>query len=392
MKLTKRTVDSLPAKTKDYFVWDDELKGFGLRILPSGRRTFLVQYRQGGRTRRVKIGRYGNVTPDEARKRAKELLGDVAGGSNPAESIATYRKALTISSLCDRFMKEHVAVHCKPTTEREYRRSGDIFIKPRFGALKINDLKRADVAKLHHDLRHKPTQANRTLGVLSKMFNLAELWGLRDEGTNPTRLIKKYPERRVERFLSPAEIRRLNEVLNACEADGSESAAACNAFRLLQLTGCRLSEIQTLQWADIRPEYIHLRDSKTGARKVPLSSACKIVLSQIDRDAENPYVIVGQIEGHHITDLQKPWRRIRKKADLEDVRIHDLRHTFASIAVMGGKSLPEVAKLLGHTQIQTTARYAHLADDAIKRASEDVGLEIGAAMGLRPTQPKLTVV
>lgn len=329
---------------------------------------------------------------NKARKRAKELLGDVAGGSNPAESIATYRRAPTIASLCDRFMKEHVEVRCKPTTQREYRRSCDIFIKPRFGALKINDLKRADVAKLHHDLRHKPTQANRTLGVLSKMFNLAELWGLRDEGNNPTRLIKKYPERRVERFLSPAEIKRLTDVLNTSEADTSETSAACNAFRLLLLTGCRLSEIQTLQWADVRPDYIYLRDSKTGARKVPLSSACKIVLSQIDRIAGNPHVIVGQVEGQHITDLQKPWRRIRKKADLEDVRIHDLRHTFASIAVMGGKSLPEVAKLLGHTQIQTTARYAHLADDAIRRAGEEVGQEIGAAMGLRAGKPRLTLV
>jgi hypothetical protein len=174
-KLTKRSVEKLPARDADYIIFDSDVNGFGVRVLPSGRRSYLVQYRSGGRTRRIAICQHGAVTVEGARKRAKELLGSVAAGQNPAEVIALHRGAPTVASVGQRFLKEHVALRCKPSTGREYRRALELFIYPAMGNHKIVDVTRADIAKLHHAGRDTPYQANRTLGVLSKMFTLCEV-------------------------------------------------------------------------------------------------------------------------------------------------------------------------------------------------------------------------
>jgi len=369
-KLTKRTIDAAQADTeRDYFIWDDEMPGFGLRVLRSGMKTYQIQYRKGGRTRRNSIGKHGTITPDEARKIAKETLGRVAKGDNPAEERAIHRGAATVADVCERFMNEYVPIHCKETTAKEYRRSVDMFIKPVIGTRKVPDIIRTDIAKLHHDLRDKPYQANRTLGVLSVVFNQCEIWGLRTDGSNPCRHVKKYTEKKRERFLSEDELKRLWEALDECERDGSESAAACNAYRLLILTGCRLGEIQTLKWEYIREDGIYLPDSKTGAKKVYIGQAVHDALAKIECEEGNPYVIPGAVEGNYLTDLQRPWRRIRKKAKLEELRIHDLRHSFASFGLMSGLSIAEIGKLLGHSQVQTTARYTHLAEKVAESAA-----------------------
>ena len=379
-KLTKRTVEALKPEEKEYIVFDCDISGFGVRVLPSGRKTYLVQYRAGGRTRRVKIGKHGNVTADEARNKARELLGAVAKGDNPAELRSQHRGSPTIGTVCDRFYREHVQERCKPSTQSEYKRAIDLFIKPAIGAFKVVDVERSDIAALHHKYREKPYQANRTLGVLSKMFNLCEVWGLRPDGSNPCRHVPKYREEKRERFLSGGELASLGDVLTACEADGSETKYVVAAFRLLVLTGCRLGEIQTLKWEYVQDGYLMLPDSKTGARRIPVSPSAQAVLDSLERRTGNEYVIAGAKPKQHVTDLQKPWRRIRKKAGLESVRIHDLRHTFASNAVMQGQPLPIVAKLLGHTQIQTTMRYAHLDDDPLKEAAALISNSLALSM------------
>jgi integrase len=382
-KLTKRSVDALLPREQDYIEFDAEVKGFGLRVLPSGKKTYLVQYRSGGRTRRVKIGRHGPLTADSARKKAKELLGAVAKGSNPADEISEHRGAPTVATVCERFYRDHVLERCKPSTQREYRRSIDLFIKPAIGTFKIVDVTRADIARLHHAHHAKPYQANRTLGVLSKMFNLSEVWGLRNDGTNPCRHVPKYTEHKRERFLLPFELVGLGRVLSEVEADGSETPHVVAAFRLLVLTGCRLSEIQMLKWAYVHNGYINLPDSKTGGRRIPLPPAAQAVLDNVDRRPGNEYVIAGTIDGQAVTDLQKPWRRIRQRAGLPGVRIHDLRHTYASNAVRRGLSLPLVGKLLGHTQIQTTMRYVHLADNPVKDAARLVSDDLSRQLKTR---------
>ena len=379
-KLTKRTVEALEPQERDFIAFDDEVKGFGVRVFPNGKMTYLAQYRSSGRTRRVKIGRHGVLTADEARNKAKEVLGAVAKGDNPAGVISDHRRAPTVATVCDRFYREHVMERCKPTTQREYKRSIELFIKPAIGPFKIVDVTRADLSALHHKWRDRPYQANRTLGVLSKMLNLSELWGLRADGSNPCRHIRKYKEQKRETFLSAAQIVSLGKVLAAARSDESESAYVVGALQLLALTGCRLSEIQTLKWSYVHGGYMNLPDSKTGARRIPLSTEAVQVLESLPRVAGNEYVIAGEIDGQHLSDLQRPWRRIRKLAGLEHVRIHDLRHTYASNALMQGLSIAMVGKLLGHSQIQTTMRYVHLADEPVRDAVRQVAGLIGKSL------------
>lgn len=383
MRITKRTVDALSAKVDDYFVWDDDLSGFGVRVLSSGRKTFYVQYRAGGRTRRVKIGSHGAITADEARKQARRIFGDVARGENPAEAIQTARQAPTLAAACDRFLRDHVAVRCKPKTAHEYQRTIERVIKPALGAHRLVNIARADIARLHHQLRETPYQANRVLSILSKLFNCCEIWGLRPEGMNPCRLVPKFPERKRERFLSARELQTLGSVLSQAEQNGSETPHVIAAFRLLILTGCRLREIQTLQWDFVTGGYLALPDTKTGARRIPLTKEAQAVLAALPRAQDNPYVIIGHVPGQHVTDLERPWRRLRVKAGLDEVRIHDLRHTYASNALASGMGLEMVGKLLGHASIQTTQRYAHLADEQVRDAANLVAGSIGRDLGGR---------
>lgn len=369
-KLTKRSVEALRPEAKDYFVWDDDIKGFGVRIMATGARTYQAQYRKGGRTRRISLGRHGNITTEQARLKAREVMGLVAKGDNPAEEIAQHRRAPSIAALCERFFEAHVLENCKPTTQAEYRRAIDKFINPEIGAFRVVDVERKDIAELQNKHRDIPYQANRTLGVLSKMFNLAEVWGLRPDGSNPCRHVPKYREKKRERFLSRKELQRLGQVLSEAEQDGSESPFIVAGFRLLILTGCRLGEIQTLKWEYITPRHIELPDSKVGARRIPLPQAARDVLDALPFYADNPYVIAGKLEGRYATDFQHPWRRIRERAGLPTARIHDLRHTYASMAVSGGMPIQMVGRLLGHSQLQTTMRYAHLADEPVLEAAQ----------------------
>lgn len=383
-KLTKRFVEKLEIKEKDYIVFDGELPGFGVRIMPSGKRFFLIQYRRHGRTRRVMIGQFGPVTTEIARKEALRMLGDVRGNDgDPAAVRDRERQSTTMKELGSRFLNEYVAARCKPTTQAEYKRSVELFINPFFGNQRVRTVTSADVAELHGAHAHIPYQANRTLGVLSKMMNLAAIWGIREKYTNPCEDIERYPEHKRERFLSTEEIKRLGQVLTQFDSDGLESKYAVAAFRLLLLTGCRLREIQTLQWSfiDLETCQINLPDSKTGAKIIHIGNAAIKVLERLPKIDNNPYVIVGKFEGTHLTDLQRPWRRIRKEAGLDNVRIHDLRHTYASGGVLIGESLPMIGKLLGHTQVQTTARYAHLASDPMKAAATRISERLATALG-----------
>jgi integrase len=382
-KLTKRTIEAAPAREKDYIIFDSELPGFGLRVLPSGRRSYLVQYRVGSRTRRVSMGLHGAITPHEARKLALQLLAAVRAGGDPSAERRAERGAMTLEELGVRFLRDYVPQHCKASTAREYRRAFELFINPTLGRLKVHDVDRKDVAQFHHDLRHIPYQANRALGVLSKALNQAELWGLRPDATNPCRHVKKYREERRERFLSPEELQRLGKVLDELDREGLESPYVTAAIRLLLFTGCRLSEILTLHWehVDVDGRVIRLPDSKTGAKLVHLGPPALDVLTRLDPKADNSFVIRGKLPGTHLTDLQKPWRRIRSRAGLNDLRLHDLRHSFASRAVALGEGLPMIAKLLGHTQIATTSRYAHLADQPIKAAADRIASDLAKSMG-----------
>jgi integrase len=383
--ITKRAVDAAGARSVDSYLWDRELHGFGLKVTPAGSKVYLVQYQLGGRngrTRRITIGRHGELTPTAARTEAKRLLGEIAAGRDPADERDKVKGDKSLAVVLEQFMAEHVRPKLKASTAREYERSARLYIVPRLGRRPVGDLMRQDIAKLHHQLGDTPYQANRILALLSKFFGWAEKHGLRPDGSNPCRHVEKYREGRRERFLSQAELGRLGDALRQAETDKSCSPWVIAAIRLLTFTGARRNEILTLRWEHVSEEHgcLMLPDSKTGRKAVHLNPPALDVLQSIPRLEGNPYVICGERPWRHLVNLEKPWQRIRKAAKLEDVRLHDLRHSFASVAASGGQSLIVIGKMLGHSQPATTARYAHLADDPVKAASDAVGARIAAAM------------
>ncbi len=386
-KLTKRIVEAFEIQNKDYLIWDADLSGFGVRIYPSGKKTYLIQYRAGKRTRRYTIGAHGVLTADEARLEAKRLLGDVARGEDPSGKRQSQLHAPTISALCDRFLSDYAERHCKPSTYRDYASNIRRFVKPAFGPMLINDVTRADVAALHLKISEKtPYQANRVLGLLSKVFNTAEDWGLRTEGTNPARRVKKNREEEKKRYLRDEEQTRLGQVLMRCLQEDTETIHIVSAIMLLMLTGCRMSEITTLKWDYVHYNHLDLPDSKTGRRRIPLPREAYDIIMGLPRLNGNPYVILGNTETGYLTDLEKPWRRIRKRAGLEDVRLHDLRHTYASVAITNGIDPFMLKEIMGHKNLTTTLRYAHLADDAVQRAAGSVASRLASTIQARPSQ------
>jgi integrase len=388
-RITKRAVDALASEGGvTTWLWDIEMPGFGVRCRGSGKH-YLVRYRKGdGRgapIRTVTIGRHGAPwTAEMARVEARRLLADVAMGNDPAGRKAADRVAPTVADLAARFLEEHVAAKRKERTAAEYRRLVRLLVLPVLGKCKVAAVSRADIAKLHHGLRATPYQANRVLAVLSKMLNLAEAWGWRADGSNPCRNIEKYRERKRGRLLSSDELARLGAALAAWQ--GSPYVVA--AVRLLLLTGARLNEVLTMQWSfiDFERSEVRLPDSKTGSKTLHLPNAAMAVLAGVPRIEGNPYVCVGNRPGRHLVNIQKPWRAIRAAAGLPDLRLHDLRHAFASIGASAGLGLPIIGKLLGHTQAATTHRYAHLAADPVKAAAESIATSITAAVN-GPSDP-----
>ena len=382
-RITKRAVDAAKPGKRDRFLWDEALTGYGCKITPVGGRVYIVQYRTGGRLRRYTIGKHGDPwTPDQARREAARLLREVATGRDPAEAKAAGRKAPTLADLAERFLSDHVETKTKARTAAEYRRLLDLHVLPVLGRRKVAQITRADVAKIHHALRATPYQANRVLAVLSKVFNLAEKWGYRPDGSNPCRHVEKFKERRRERFLSTDELARLGDTLAEAEAQGSEMPSVITAIRLLILTGARKSEILTARWeqVDFERTCLRLPDSKTGEKVIPLGAAALEVLNNAPRVDGNAHICPGEKPEASLVGLQKAWERLRARAGLADVRVHDLRHSFASVGAAGGDSLVVLGALLGHRTQATTARYAHLADDPVRAAADRISGEIDAAM------------
>jgi integrase len=382
-KLTKRYVENAAPGSKDIILWDTEIRGFGCKVTPKGKRSYFLYYRnESGRQRRPTIGTHGNITCEQARAIAQDWSADVRQGRDPSSERQSKRKAPTIADLCERFLREHSVVHNKEKPHYNNCRLVERFVLTAWSGRKVHEITRKDVSVLHHQLRKTPYQANRVLAMISKLMNLAEQWGYRPDGTNPTKHVEKYRESKRERYLTGEELSRLSAVLNEADTTATEEPAVTAAIRLLIATGCRMSEILTLEWSwvDIDRRRLNLPDSKTGAKTIHLNGLAIEILSGIQRIPDNPHVIVGAIAGQHLVNLQKPWRRIRKAAQLENLRIHDLRHSFASFAAGLGEGLNMIGKLLGHSQAQTTHRYAHLADDPIKAANERVGEAISGLM------------
>ncbi len=384
---TKIAVDSIKHGDCVQFIWDDDLTGFGLRVQPSGAKVYIVQYRTAeGRTRRMTIGKHRDPwTPDKARQRAAKLLLEAAAGGDPASDRQAKRKkgnGPTIANLADKYMAEVAELTKKPRSVDEDRRNLEKYIRPALGRKLVTAVTKQDVQKLHHEMRDRPAVANRTRALLSHMYTKAAEFGMVEDGFNPVRGVKKYKEGKRERYLTVAELARLGDALAEAEETRAEPAAAIVAIRLLIFTACRRNEILTLKWdyVDFDAACLRLPESKTGAKIVHLSAPALEILQGIDQKDDNPYVLAGRKPRNHLIGLNHVWLRIRTKARLLDVRLHDLRHSYASVAVGLGEGLPIVGKMLGHSQAATTERYAHLHADPVKAATERVGAAIAGMM------------
>ena len=377
--ISRRTVDALSVE-KDTVFWDRELAGFGVRVYPSGSKVYVVQTRGPQGAKRATVGRHGVITADQARRRAAAAIARIKAGEDPGLSPRPGRESPTVAEVASRYLREHVEVRCKPATVGHYRTVVDRHIVPALGSVRIAALTPKHVADLHYGLRERPYTANLAVDTLSQMIGQAETWGLVPEGNNPCRQVQRYREGRRERFLTDVEFRRLGRVLDEMEAAGEVPVHALAAIRLLMLTGCRRNEVMTLRWEDVNLDAgeLRLRDAKTGPRVVSLSPAAAAVLAAVPRVDGNPRVIAGRRPGQKLTTVYNHWLRIRARAELDDVRLHDLRHSFASRALALGESLPVIAKLLGHSQLRSAARYAHLGGDAVKEAAARVADAIGA--------------
>ena len=424
-RITKTVVDRLKPGE---IVWDTEINGFGARC-QTQTKVYVLKAREGGRQRWFTLGRHGApLTPDNARKEALSKLGAIADGNTPAASRDAAKRNPMLKTYALDFMRDHVQAKRKARTADSYQDLLDRLIIPVLGNLKLKDVQLADVARLHRKWQRTPYQANRALALVSKMLNLAERDGFRPHNSNPCRHVEKFKEEKRQRFLSEVELATLGQALADAERDGSENVYVVAIIRLLLFSGARVNEILSLRWenVDFERAMLHLPDSKTGQKSIYLSAPALEVLDALPRMKSNPHVIVGEKPGAALVNIQKPWRRLRKvvtvrlwaehgneairqmvailatkmdrtptweecvqAADAEklmltgglvDVRLHDLRHSFASVAATGGLSLPMIGKLLGHTQAATTHRYSHLSADPVRAANESIGERIAAMM------------
>lgn len=409
VKITKRAVDALAPHERPYIAFDTELAGFGVRVMPSGAMSYVVEYRPhgGGRgvaKRRVTISKVGALTPDQARKAAADMLALVRLGGDPAAEKAEKRNALTVAGLCETFVTQHLDTKLKDATAEGHflalKRLKDVH-----GSMKADALSKAQVATLHTKMSDTPYAANRALAVWSKLYSWAGTRGLVPDGVNPARGIEKYREQGRERFLTGEELARLGDALRLAETeglpwhvDGTKLGSkhlpkepnrrrvldpfAVAAIRLLILTGARLREILDARWSQVDFErgILFLAESKTGKKPIYLSAAAQAVLTGLPRVEGNPHIIAGIKDGAPRADLKKPWEAVRRAAGLEGLRLHDLRHSFASVGAGASLGLPIIGKLLGHTQPATTHRYAHLDADPLRRAVDTIGATIAAAM------------
>ena len=369
-KLTKTLVEGLVPNHKDYFVWDNELRGFGIKVTTKGRKVFVIQYRIAGVgcSKRMTIGVHGELHIKRARDEAKDLLHDARKGNDPRADLCEIKAASTMSEVLDIFYDEHVKRYLKPSTIENYELIRRVHLQPAFGKLKLTDMSRERVTRFHAKYQNEPYSGNKLLAILSKFFNWCEQRELISQGTNPCRHIQKFKEPARERYLNADEIKRLIAVLDSAVENGLAMPSAVNAIRLLMLTGARRNEVLSLKWeyVDLEQEVINLPDSKSGKKTITLSDKAATLLRSIERGS-NPFVFPGQKVDAQLVNIKSPWQRIRSAADLEDLRLHDLRHTYASLAINNGVALELISKLLGHAQLRTTQRYAHLQNETLKR-------------------------
>ncbi len=376
-KLTKADIDCCCPKEKHYFVWDTEIKGFGCQILKSGTKKTYVFYYHSPLTRKkayIKIGCHGNITVDFARNRAKNLSAAVASGIDPREEkkekIIEEKLSTLFCDFFEVFKTKYITVEYKDKG-RSNMNFAKLHILPYFGQKKLEEISAKDIRQFLDSLSHITTTANRCFALLSMAFRKAEDWEYLPPKGNPCTGVRKYKENKKQRFLSHLELKKLEEALSLQKEQQKTSYCTVNAILLILYTGCRKREILDLKWENVHLNdcYMHLADTKTGETARPLNQKAIDLLSSMVPKEGNPYVFYGKVPGKPLAEIKTAWGKVLKRAGINDFCIHDLRHSFASFYLSQGVDLYTVSKLLGHKNIATTTRYAHLELEQLKKAT-----------------------
>jgi len=386
-KLSKSVIEKLSPTDADYVVWDDELPGFGVRVKPTGVKSYVIQYRNRmtGASRRKTIGKHGPLlTFHKARKSARIILAEALQGKDPVASDRAIRTAPTMRDLATDYLEQHAVPKKRARSIDNDRSMINRIVLPRLGSRKVDAIQSRDIHTMHIAMKGTPYQANRVLALMSKMFSLAAKWGWRSD--NPVKGIERFHEERRERWLSDKE---LGQLLSALSVHSNQRAA--NAVRFQLLTGARIGEVLSARWLEIdidrgvwtKPSH-HTKQNRT--EHLPLSAPALILLAEMREraGAESQHIFPGDVPGKPLQGIKKFWRSITEQIGLEDYRLHDNRHTHASHLVSSGLSLEIVGRLLGHTNPLTTKRYAHLADDPLRAAAERFGAKMDALQDPTP--------
>ncbi len=399
-RITKRTVDALKVTGKEYVHWDGELTGFGVRVRASGSKSFVAVYRTGGRNaplRRVTIGGVGKIEADKAREEAKSIIRQAELGHDRAAEKAKARAEMTFDKVCDLYIKEGCETKKASTIATDKGRI-ERHIKPLLGKKRIGEITRTDIEKFMRDVANGKTAtdektkkrgraiveggkgtATRTVGLLGGIMSFAVSRGFRAD--NPVRGVKRYPDKKGETFLSPADLAKLGAALAEMEAEGA-NASAIAIIRLLAFTGARKNEIASLKWTELDLErgYLRLGDSKTGAKVIPIGAPAREVLSAQTPIDDSPYVFPASTGESHFQGVERVWAKVKERAGFPKLRLHDLRHSYASMGLARGDALPVIGAILGHADVKTTSRYAHLADDPVRQSANAISESIKAAL------------
>ncbi len=395
-KLTKTLVDQSEPGAKEYEIRDTITPGFLLKVLPSGRKVFMLAYRtNAGVRRKPSLGRFGELTVEQARDIAKDWLADIRRGDDPSAAKKELRGAMTIAELCDRFIADHCADHNKPSSIKRNQSIINCHLKPKIGSIKVPELERADVLKLMAGMKATPVSANRMLAALRKMLNLAELWGERPDGSNPCRHVRKYPEKGKTRYITDDEMIRLYSYLDAAESGGLEHPFLLLGIRLQFEFAARMSEITSLKWAwiDLPNRRVTWPDSKTGDISKPLSDEALRLLTTAPRLENSPFVcpaIFDPMMPMSEHTYSSGWKRILKRAGVPHVGTHGIRHRAATDIANSGVPVKVGMVLTAHKTVTMFMRYVHTEDDPVRTAADTVSHQRASLLS-RPDMPSADV-
>jgi integrase len=396
LKLTKIVVDTAQPDTEPYELRDAAVPGFLLKVTPTGRKVFMVAYvTNNGQRRKPAIGRFGEITVEQARVIAQDWLADVRKGKDPSAEKSAARRAPTVKELFERFIADYSEPRNRPSTVEANRGYGKLYIIPHLGQTKVSDVTRADISSLMKKMAKTPTNANRVLSAVRKMFNMAEVWGMRSDGSNPCRHIPKFPERGKTRLITDAELKRLYAYLNKAEADGLEHPFILLAVRLQFEFAARMSEILKLEWAwvDFDNRRVEWPDSKTGGMSKPMSGEAVRLLEAAPRLESSPYVCPAIFDPNRPMPKHtyyKGWRRILERAGLPHIGTHGIRHRSATDIANSGIPVKVGMALTAHKTVTMFMRYVHTEDDPVRAAADTVAFRrqnlIGDAAAVAATK------